>query len=404
MWPYRQPPNAADRFLRVPTRKPIAPSPDSATRQIRSPVPTCSLMNRRPSADALDGWISSSPRSRWYARSATQSAATLPTSSALAALTWTSPDLGVRPRGPPAPGGVSLPLEDRLPLLKERAEAFLRVRHREQAVLQLPLEGEALLDRHLHPLDDGALDQAHRAARMVRIREPLRVRHRLVHEGVRVPHAVHEAPLERLVRCEGAAGRHEIDRPRLPDEPREPLRAARPWKDAEGDLGEPDLVLPLRVRTPRHEAQVAREGDLEPASNAVPVQRGDEELRGLLELVERLLAVQAEHRLVVRRGAREDIDVGARGPHPVELAREHGDDNAVVEAHVLDDGVEVPHQVEVVRVRLRLVQPRDRDAVLLLELDVLQLHGLSPGLRERSRSAALRLRPRALIRGASRVR
>src|SRR6058998_941297 len=107
MWPYRQPPNAADRFLRVPTRKPIAPSPDSATRQIRSPVPTCSLMNRRPSADALDGWM---------------------TSSALAARTWTSPDLGVRPRGPPAPGGVSLPLEDRLPLLKERAEAFLRVR------------------------------------------------------------------------------------------------------------------------------------------------------------------------------------------------------------------------------------------------------------------------------------
>src|SRR5213593_4654762 len=147
--------------------------------------------------------MSRSPRSRWYARRSPQRAATCATSSIWAARTRMSP-VEALPPGPLARGAVSLPLEDGLSLLEEGAEAFLRVRHREQAVLQLPLEGEALLDRHLHPLDDGPLDQAHRAARVVRVRQVLRVPHRLVHERARVPHAVHETPLERLVGCEGA--------------------------------------------------------------------------------------------------------------------------------------------------------------------------------------------------------
>src|SRR2546422_3575977 len=233
MWPYLRPPKAGDRFRSVATRNPTTSRSDSATRQRRSFGPMCSLMNSRPSEDAFDGRTSCSPRSRWYARRSLQRPATTSTSSSSAARMRTSPAVGGPLTGLEPRGGVSLPLEDRLALLEERLEPLLRVRHREQTVLEFPLEGEALLDRHLHPLDDGPLDQAHGAARVLRVREPLRVLHHFVHEDVRVPNAVHEPPLERLVRREGPARHHHVDRLRFPDETRQPLAPARPGEDAE---------------------------------------------------------------------------------------------------------------------------------------------------------------------------
>ncbi len=91
----------------------------------------------------------------------------------------------------------------------------------------------------------------------------------------------------------------------LPDEPREPLRAAGAGQHAERDLGQADLAGVLRARC----ADVGGQRDLEPAADGVAVQRGDHELRRLFEPVQRLVGVQAEVVLEVGVGVLEHPDV-----------------------------------------------------------------------------------------------
>src|SRR2546427_9773172 len=55
---------------------------------------------------------------------------------------------------PPASIRTSLPVEGRLALLQDGAEAFLRIGHREEAILQFPLEREAFVHRHLDAFRD----------------------------------------------------------------------------------------------------------------------------------------------------------------------------------------------------------------------------------------------------------
>src|SRR5919197_5261370 len=75
-----------------------------------------------------------------------------------------------------------LALEFRRSLFEERLESFLGVRHREQSVLQLPFEGQALVHGHFDPFRHGPLDEADRAPGVLRIREPLCEGHRLFPE------------------------------------------------------------------------------------------------------------------------------------------------------------------------------------------------------------------------------
>src|SRR6266508_8819 len=84
-----------------------------------------------------------------------------------------SPCSGVnlKPGCRPAPVGPlrrSLPLERRFPLLEERAESLFRVGHREQPVLQLPLECEAFVHRHLEALRHGSFDESDGPRRVLR--------------------------------------------------------------------------------------------------------------------------------------------------------------------------------------------------------------------------------------------
>src|SRR3989475_1390348 len=268
-----------------------------------------------------------------------------------------------------ARGPESLALELRRTLLEERAESFLRVRHREQAILQLAFEGKAFVHRHLGPLRHGSLDETDRPPRVLRVGETGRERHRLLPELRFREDAVEQTPVEGLLRGDHAPRRHEVDRAALSDEPWKALGASGPREDAERDLRQahpPGAV--------GGDAQIRRHRDFKTATDAVAVDRGDEEFRSALHFVQRLLAVEAEHRLVVggRRG--KEIDVRARGPDAVQFRREHAHVDVVVETDVVDHRVEVSHQVGVVRVRLRLVHPRDGDAVLLLERNVGQVH------------------------------
>src|SRR5688572_27078045 len=90
----------------------------------------------------------------------------------------------------------SLSLELRSALFQEGPESLLRIGHGEEPVLQLPFEGETLVERHLRPLRHGSLDESHRSSGMLRVREALREGHRLVPELRPWEDAVEQAPFE----------------------------------------------------------------------------------------------------------------------------------------------------------------------------------------------------------------
>src|SRR6266568_3523876 len=138
----------------------------------------------------------------------------------------TTPAARVRPLRPRTAGVGSLSLERRLAFLQESTKSLFRVRHREESVLQLPLQRETLVHRHLDSLGHRSLDEADRARRVLRIREAFRERHRLLPELLPWEYAVQEAPVERLFRREHPSGRHEVDRAALPDEAGRPIRHA----------------------------------------------------------------------------------------------------------------------------------------------------------------------------------
>src|SRR2546426_937757 len=71
-----------------------------------------------------------------------------------------------------ARGPESLALELRCTFLEERAESFLRVRHREQAILQLAFEGKAFVHRHLGPLRHAPSDATRRSVAIAISRPP----------------------------------------------------------------------------------------------------------------------------------------------------------------------------------------------------------------------------------------
>ena len=88
----------------------------------------------------------------------------------------------------------------------------------------------------------------------------------------------------RLFGVDGAAGQDHVQRARLADHARQPLRAAVTGDEPELDLGQAHL------RVARGEAERARERQLEPAAERVAVDDRDRRHRQALELRERRLA------------------------------------------------------------------------------------------------------------------
>src|SRR5438034_5720276 len=117
-------------------------------------------------------------------------------------------------------------------------DAFLRILALKQLLLQLALEGERALEGDLPAGLDGAFDAADRLRRLVRRAEAARVLHHSLPPPFGRPDVVDDAEALRLLEVEQAAVDHQLDRLRLADDAREPLRAARAGKHAERDLGE----------------------------------------------------------------------------------------------------------------------------------------------------------------------
>src|SRR5256884_9834040 len=182
-----------------------------------------------------------------------------------------------------ARGPESLALELRRTLLEERAESFLRVRHREQAILQLTFEGKAFVHRHLGPLGHGSLDETDGPPGVLRVGETGRERHRLLPELRFREDAVEQTPVEGLLRGDHAPRRHQVDRAALSDEPWKALGASGPREDAERNFWQ--AQPPGAVGG---ESQIRRQGDFKTATEVEAVDRGDEEPRSTIHFVQRL--------------------------------------------------------------------------------------------------------------------
>src|SRR5882672_865677 len=165
----------------------------------------------------------------------------------------------------------------RLPLLDERLDTLASVLALEEPDKGGTLDGQSFLERHAEALHRRVLDLATRIARAARelLRQGCGARLQLR----RGDDLVDDPCVPRLLRRERRPTQHQAKRLLAPDEPREPLRSAGAGEQAERDLGETDLVRALSG-----DAEVAAQRDLEAATQAMAVDRGDDDLRRALEL------------------------------------------------------------------------------------------------------------------------
>src|SRR2546428_2591115 len=242
MCPYRRCSKTFGRWRIAARRKPTARPSISAARQRRFLRPICLRVKRCHSPFHLGARrYSGPPISTWYLASSSHIPASASRSVIRAVRTRGSPDpeppTGLAwPMSFPSGIGGSLALEHGLAFLEERPEPFLRIGHREEAVLQFPLEGKPFVHRHLESLPHGSLDEADCARGVLRIRQAPPGRHRLVPELRPPGYAGPETPIQRLFRGEHPNRRHLIDRADLADETRQALRAAGPGADAQRDF------------------------------------------------------------------------------------------------------------------------------------------------------------------------
>src|SRR4051812_534853 len=162
--------------------------------------------------------------------------------------------------------------ELRFAFLAEGREPLGRVGRLEQAGDALPLAGQCVGDRLLDARVGRELDLADRDRGAGG--ERLGVRARALGDLRSREQPVEDPEAVRLAGRDRAAGDHQIQRLRHPDDPRQPLRAAVAGQKAERHLRHAELVAAARA-----EAQVTGQRDLQPAAERVPFDLGDEHLR-----------------------------------------------------------------------------------------------------------------------------
>src|SRR5829696_1950078 len=194
-------------------------------------------------------------------------------------------------------------------------EPLAGVRALEELLLELALDGEAALERHLGAGLHGPLDPADRLGCLVRRAELAGVLVDLPGEVVALEDVVDDADPLRLLEVDQAAGDHQLDRRALADAAGEALGAAGAGEHAEVDLGQADLAGALFG-----DQDVRRHGDLEAAAHGVAFEGRDDQLGRLLQAVQRLVGVQAEVVFEVGIGGLQHVDVGAGAEELVAFA------------------------------------------------------------------------------------
>src|SRR5579862_4456123 len=147
-----------------------------------------------------------------------------------------------------------------------REDALFGVVRGEEPRLQFPLECQALFEAALGPALNGPLDLADRSRSLSRRTKCVGVREDAVDEpvrGSRAPGFVDQAHGQRLFNGQPLSLDHELDRPALAYEPREPLGSPQAREDSEVDLGHPEQEW-ARTR----DAEIARQGQLQAPGKA----------------------------------------------------------------------------------------------------------------------------------------
>ena len=155
----------------------------------------------------------------------------------------------------------------------------------------------------------------------------------------------------------------------MADEARQPLRAAAAGDQAELDLGLPELgVL-------RRDPDVAGHRQLEPAAQAVAVDRGDDRCAAGVHPRGQLLDPARRTglgRLLDRFAHRRELgDVGAGDERLLALAADHDRARLVRAVELVVGLLQLLEQSRRERVHGWMVEGDDRDAAVLLDLDVL---------------------------------
>src|ERR1039457_855940 len=117
----------------------------------------------------------------------------------------------------------------------------------------------------------------------------------------------------------------------FPHQARQALRSAGAGKYAEVDLGQADFA-----RVFARDAEVGGHGDLQPSADTMAIDRGDHELRSVLQPEQHFIRVQAEVILEgwIDRG--QHFDVRASREKLVAYAREHDHVHIVIHARPED--------------------------------------------------------------------
>src|SRR5262249_55790539 len=185
---------------------------------------------------------------------------------------------------------------------------------------------------------------------------------------------VQNAELQSAFEVKQLARRHQLDRFRLTDDAHQTLCAASSRKHAQRDFRQPQYAGAL----PR-DTKISRHRDFQTPADAVTIDRRNHELRRLLQTIERLVGVQTEIVFVSRRHAREHLNIGARTKELLALASDHDHLDRLIHARVENRAIELLHHLIAVRIRRRIIQRNDRDAVACFKIEF--LHPCYPWLQ-----------------------
>src|SRR5579885_3737830 len=174
-------------------------------------------------------------------------------------------------------------------LLVVGSDALFSVLALEAVLLQFAFEGETFGEGLFGAGLDSALDTPDRLRGFVGRAEALRVLHNLLPVALWLVDVVDEAEVERLLEAEQLALGHQFDGLVFWQGASHALRATGAGQHAEGDFRQANLAC-----VALSDADIAGQGDFQPAADGVAVQGGDYQLGRLLQPRQRLVGVQAE--------------------------------------------------------------------------------------------------------------
>src|SRR5579883_885373 len=234
----------------------------------------------------------------------------------------------------------SAPLEIRSALLDVGRDTFFGILALEQKLLQFALNCQRLRERNFRSRLYRTLDTSHRLRGFIGRAEAARKLHDALPVAFRLVDIVHQSQLLGFLEADQLALDHQFDGLIFGQRPRQALRAACAGQYAQIDFRQANLA-----RAAPCDADVAGQGNLQPTSNGMPVERGNHQLGRLLQTGERLVSVQAEIILERRRHRIKHADLGARAEELLACPAHDQDMNVLIKTSLQYSLIELAHHL-----------------------------------------------------------